>query len=97
MQTVLAAPPITLSTLLPNSVSPGQLIFISVLGSGFKPGAKVEISGAGVAAEAASFVSLMMLRVPVRVSAFAIRSFRSVTITNPDGSSVAKEMAFRIQ
>ena len=97
MQTVLAAPPLTLNSLLPNSVSPGQLIFISVLGSGFNPGAKVEISGAGVSAEPASLVSITMLRVPVRVSAFAIRSFRGVTITNPDGSAMTKEMAFRIQ
>lgn len=88
--------PVTIDQIYPGSVSPGERITLTVLGSGFVPQSKISIDGSGLTI-LTRYVSSTRLTATVVVSANAFRSVRDVTVSNPDGGSSAKVNAFTIR
>jgi len=88
--------PVTIDQIYPGSVSPGERITLTVLGSGFVPQSKISIEGLGLTI-LTRYVSSTKLTATVIISANAIRSVRDVTVTNPDGGASTKVNAFTVR
>ena len=89
------------SSIVIDSISPtfgrrGDTVTISIYGSGFVPQSQVSLSGVGINVFT-KYVSSTKLTATLMISGNAFASVRSVTITNPDGTSVTKTNLFTVK
>jgi hypothetical protein len=84
--TILAAPAVTAAS--PSSAARGATLNVTISGSGFEPGAALTFSGAGITVNSTTFVSAGIYTANVTVAAGAATGSRTITVTNPDGSTV---------
>lgn len=61
---------------------------VTVNGDGFQAGARVRVSGTGVAVSSATVTSAMTIDVQLSVGGSAPLGVRDVTVTNPDGAAL---------
>jgi hypothetical protein len=93
--TVSAVP--TISTVTPNNGARGAShLIVNVAGTGYQPGAQVTLSGAGVTVHGTTFGNAGSLTVDLSILGTAATGNRSVTVTNPDGGTVTKANAFKV-
>ncbi len=88
--------PIQIDQVYPGSVSPGERITLTVIGSGFVPQSRINIEGLGLTI-LTRYVASTKLTATVIIAANAFRSARDVTVTNPDGSSDTEVKAFIVR
>lgn len=93
-----APPPpadLAIDSLSPSSAKKGSTLTVLVNGSGFIPGASVNING-GQITTYTTFVSSTQLRVQVIIASNAFTTTRSVTVINPGGAAATKSSAFAV-
>ncbi len=83
----------------PSTTTVGQQrVTLNLFGVNFQPGADVTISGSGVSLdEPPRFVDPTNLKLTVSVTPWAERSRRTLTVTNPDGSSATRDECLSIR
>ncbi len=77
----------TLTSITPSSGTQGAAVNVTLSGSNFVAGTSIGISGAGVAVSNMRIVSASQITATLTVSAAAAVGARSVTATNPNGTS----------
>jgi hypothetical protein len=104
---VVAPPPATISTVVPNTAQQGQTLNVVVsgsvvAGSGFyDPGPgynrlQASFSGTGITVNSVTFNSPTQATLNITVAGGATVGLRNLTITNPDGQSVTANNAFTV-
>lgn len=88
---------VTIAQVAPDNGRKGDTLQLIITGSGFTPQSKVVFSGLGVTPLITSYLAPERLKVIVRISTATSAGARSVTVTNPDGSSATKAGAFTIR
>ena len=85
------------SSVFPSSGAPGQTLNVTITGLNFLPGGTVSF-GQGISINSISFVSStqLVVNITIDVNARIETQGRTVTVTNPDGSSGSLSDAFRI-
>ena len=95
--TIVSAPPVTVSGCNPSSGNRNQQLTVHVLGGGFQSGAKASFSGGKMTVQSVTWVNASDLAVGVKIAGNATRSARTVTVTNPDGTSASRAACFTVQ
>ena len=85
------------SSVFPSSGAPGDTLNVTITGSNFLPGGSVSF-GQGIAINNVNYISSTELRVSITIdqNARVETQGRTVTVTNPDGSSGSLSDAFLV-
>lgn len=91
------APVPIVTSVFPASGAPGETLNVSITGANFQPGAIVSF-GQGVAVNSVTFINSTSLQVDITIDTNVRQETagRTVTVTNPDGTSGSLSDAFRI-
>jgi hypothetical protein len=88
-------PTLSIQSVTPGIAKRGSTVTVNIIGTGFQPGAQVQIAGGGVA-ETVFYVNANTLSVRLSIAANAFTTTRTVYVTNPDSSYAVKPNAFVI-
>ena len=88
-------PPLSVQSVTPAFAKRGTTVTITVIGTGFQPGAQVQIGGSSVT-ELTNYVNETTLSVRVRIAPEAFTTTRTIFVTNPDSTFASKTNAFSI-
>ena len=88
-------PNLSIQSVTPGVAKRGSTLTVNIIGTGFQPGAQVQIAGGGVA-ETVFYVNANTLSVRLSIAANAFTTTRTVYVTNPDSSYAVKPNAFVI-
>ena len=92
--TVAAAP--TVTSVSPNTLSRGDSIVVDVVGTQFRAGVKVTLSGTGVTVGTVTRVDSTHLRVALTAASSATLGGRDMRVTNADAGYVIKTAAITV-
>jgi len=96
-QSVTVNPPgLKIDSISPNTIVRGDIVVVTITGSGFVPESVVSVSGSGISVKT-KFISSTQLSVTVSVSSGAFTITRAVTVTNPGGASVTVTSGLQIR
>ena len=97
--TTVSAPaaPVTVSGCNPSSGKRNKQLTVHVLGSGFQGGAQVSFGDSKIAVQSVTWVSEGDLAAAIKIAGNATRGLRTVTVTNPDGTSASMTGCFTVQ
>lgn len=83
----------TITSLIPNSGSPGQTETVDIFGAHFASGAKAHF-GPAISVSAMSFISATHLRAHISLALAATSGTRSVSVVNPNGGAGVCTLCF---
>jgi hypothetical protein len=93
--TVNASP--TISAVTPGSGARGAShVIVTVTGTGYQPGAYVEIGGNGIVIHNSTVNNAGSITIDLSIAASAPTGNRSLTVINPDNGQVTRNNAFRV-
>ncbi|MFN7927657.1 MAG: HYR domain-containing protein [Blastocatellia bacterium] len=89
--------PLSVKSVSPGRLSPGNQTILVINGTGFAPRATVFITGVGVVTDTYFSRSETSISVSVQAFGFATQGTRDVIVTNPDGKSATLRAGLTIQ
>jgi hypothetical protein len=87
---------VTVTEVTPNKGRQGATVQVTLRGTRLMEGAAVSFGAGVTVAGAPTYVSETEIRAKVKIAPTAALGVRTVTVTNPDGSSGSKEGGFRV-